>query len=147
MDPLSGSSAAASFPNGNPIALSCGSMASVGSFQSAPVSVLMIIHILSWLREEHPLVSRRSNVHLSETSLPCRVALPSFGTYKHHAKRDQGLSLTSISTSGTSKSKIVETSSHLFSFNFPLSPVLVATFFTDFIWSMKRVLRSPPKLH
>ena len=51
-------------------------------------SALMIIHILSRLREEHPLVSHRSNVYLGETFLPCHVVLPSSATYKHHAKRD-----------------------------------------------------------
>ena len=45
-------------------------------------------HILSRLREEHPLVSRRSNLYRSKTSLPCRVVLQSSRTYKHHAKRD-----------------------------------------------------------
>ena len=46
------------------------------------------LHILSRLREEHPLVSRRSNLYRSKTSLPWRVVLQSSRTYKHHAKRD-----------------------------------------------------------
>ena len=70
MDPLSGSFAAASFPNGNPMALSCGFMESVCSVQSVPGSVLMIIHILSWLREEHPLVSHQSTLYPSKTNSP-----------------------------------------------------------------------------
>jgi hypothetical protein len=149
MEALSGSFAVASFRNGNPLALSCGSTASVCSSQSVPGSVLMINHILSRLREEHPLVSRCSALYPSKTKTNsrCRVALQSFKTCKHYAKQDWGLLPTFTSTSGTSRSKIVETSFHLFSSNFPRSPALVVTSFISCIWSMKRVLKSPPKLH
>ena len=51
-------------------------------------SVLMTTHVLSGLREEHPLVSRRSTLCAGETNLCCRVALPSFRTSKHYAKQD-----------------------------------------------------------
>ena len=145
MEPLSGSFVAGCSRNGNPLALFCGSMASVCSSHSIPGSMLMMIR-LSRLREEHPLVSRRS-ILSSSINLRCRVALQSFKTSKHHAKQDWGLLLTSISTSGTSTSKIVGTSLHLFSSNFPRSLVLVVISFTAFIWSMKRALKSPPKLH
>ena len=75
MDPLSGSFAAEYFRNGNPLALSYGSMASVCSSQSIPGSVLMTIYVLSWLREEHSLVSRRSTLYHRKINLCCRVAL------------------------------------------------------------------------
>ena len=145
MDPLSGSFAAECFRNGNPLAHSCGYMASVCPLKSISESVLMIIHILSRLREEHPLVSRRSTICASEVNLRCRVALQSFKTSKRYAKQDQGLLPTSISTSGTSTSKIVETSSRLFSSNFPPSLVLVVISFIAFTWSMTTALKSPPK--
>jgi hypothetical protein len=149
MDPLSGSFAAESFRNGNPLALSCGSMASVcsSSSQSIPGSVLMIFRILSRLREEHPLVSRRSALYPSNANLRFRVALQSFKTFKHYAKQDLGLLLTFISTSGTSRSKIVETSSRPFSSNFPRSLVLVVISFTASIWNMTTVLKSRQKRH
>jgi hypothetical protein len=147
MDPLSGSFVAESFRNGNPLAHSCGSMASVCSSQSIPCSVLMISRILSRLREEHPLVGRRSALYPSKTNLRRRVALQSFKIFKHYAKRDLGLLLTFISTSGTSRSKIVETSSHLFLSNFPRSLVLVVISFTTSIWNMTMVLKSRQKRH
>ena len=147
MDLLSGSFAVEYFRNGNPLALSCGSMASVCSPKSVSGSGLTTIRVLSRLREEHPLVSPRSTLCSSETDLRCRVALQSFKTSKRYAKRDQGLLLTSISTSGTSISKIVETSSRLFLSNFPPSLVPVVTSFIAFTWSMTTVLKSPQKLH
>jgi hypothetical protein len=147
MDPLSGSFAAEYSRNGNPLARSCGSMASVCPSQSIPGSVLMVIYILSWLREEHPLVSRRLALYHCKANLNFRVALLSFKTSKHYVKQDWGLLRTFTSTSGTSISKIVETSSHLFSSNFLRSLVLAVTSFTAFTWSMKRALKSPPKLH
>jgi hypothetical protein len=45
-------------------------------------------YILSWLRQEHPLVSRRSALYPSKTDLRCRIALQSSKTSKHHAKQD-----------------------------------------------------------
>ena len=45
-----------------------------------------ITHLLSRLREEHPLVSRRSILHSSMINLRFRVALQSFETFKHYAK-------------------------------------------------------------
>ena len=87
MDPLNGSFAAEYFQNGNPLVLSCGYMASVCSFSSISGTVLITIHMLSWLREEHPLVSRRL-VCPSETNLSCRVVLQSFKTSKYYAMQD-----------------------------------------------------------
>jgi hypothetical protein len=106
----------------------------------------MTIHILSRFREEHPLVSRRSALHPCKTDLRFRIALLSFKTSKRYVKQDWGLLRTFTSTSGTSISKIVETSSHLFFFNFPRSLVLTVTSFTAFTWSIKKVLKSLPKL-
>ena len=54
--------------------------------QSISGSVLMTIHVLSRLREEHPLVSRRSTLCASEVNLRCCVALQSFKTSKRYAK-------------------------------------------------------------
>jgi hypothetical protein len=88
MDPLSGSFAVEYFPNGSPLAHSCGFMASVRPSQSISSSALMTVHTLSRLREEHPLVSYRSALCPSKTLLRCRVALQSFKTLKHHAKQD-----------------------------------------------------------
>ena len=115
--------------------------------QSISVSTPMTVHILSRLREEHPLVSRRLTLCPNETNLRCRVALQSSKTSRIYAKEGWGLLLTSISTSGTSISKIVETSFRLFSFNFPRSLVLVVISFIAFTWSMITVLKSPPKPH
>ena len=75
------------FRNRNPLALSCGSMASVRSPKSISESVLTTIHALSGLREEHPLVSHRSTLFPGETNLRCRVALQSFRISKHHVKQ------------------------------------------------------------
>ena len=146
VEPLSGSFLAECSRSGNPLALFCGSMASVCSSQSIPGPMLMIIR-LSRLREEHPLVSRRSKFCPNETDLNYRIALQSFKTSRIYAKEGWGLLLTSISTSGISISKIVETSLHLFSSNFPRNLVLVVISFTAFTWNIKRVLKSPPKLH
>jgi hypothetical protein len=48
-----------SFGNGNPLAPSCGSMENVRSPLTIrlPDSLLMIVQLISGLREEHPLVS------------------------------------------------------------------------------------------
>jgi hypothetical protein len=104
------------------------------------------LYIHSWLREEHPLVSRRSALCPSKTNSRCRVALQSSKTSKRYVRRDWGQSPTFTSTSGTSISKIVETSSHLFLSNLQPSLVFAVTSFTAFIWSMKRVFKRPPKL-
>ena len=88
MVPLSGSFAVEYFRNGNPLALSCGSMASVCSLKFLSRSVLMVVLILSWLREEHSLVSRRSTLRVGQTNLRCHVAPQSFKTFKNHAKQD-----------------------------------------------------------
>ena len=56
--------------------------------QSISVSTPMTVHILSRLREEHPLVSRCLTLCPSETNLRCRVALQSSKTSKHYAKQD-----------------------------------------------------------
>ena len=51
-------------------------------------SVLVIIYIPSRLREEHPLVSRRSTLCPSQTNLRRPIALQSFKTSKHYAKQN-----------------------------------------------------------
>jgi hypothetical protein len=104
------------------------------------------LHILSWIWEEHPLVSRRTALYPSKTDLDCCVALQSFKTSRGYVRQDWGQSPTFTSTSGTSISKIVETSSRLFSSNLPRSQVLAVTSCTGFTWSMQTVLKSPPKL-
>ena len=54
---LSGSFWVECFWNGNPLDPSCGSMANVSSLLAILDSPLMVIHLLSGLREEYPLVS------------------------------------------------------------------------------------------
>ena len=141
---LSGSFKAESFWNGNPLAHSCGFMENVCSPHFPPIPLPMTTHILSGLREEHSLVSHHLAFH-SYTNLPPLSVPRSFKTSKSYAK-DQHLLPTFILTSGTSISKIVGTSSHLFSSNYLLNPVLVVTSSTAFFWSTMKVYKRLAKL-
>ena len=86
MDPLSGSFAAEYFRNGNPLALSYGSMASVCSSQSIPGSVLMM-DALDECPNSHGIPSSRAQVlslvkQLMDLRLPylhiCVTSRPEF---------------------------------------------------------------------
>ena len=133
------------FWNGNPLALSCGFMENVCSPHFPPIPLLMTTHIPSGLWEEHSLVSHHLEFH-SYTNLRPLTVPQSSKTSKPFAKKDQRLLPTFILTSGTSISKIVGTSSRLFSSNYRLNPVLVATSSTTFFWSTMKDYKRLAKL-
>ena len=106
-----------------------------------PNPLLITVRILSGVRQEHPLVSHHSALYASINSH--YITAPQ--SLKPYARPDWHLLPTSILTSRTLISKIVEISSHLFSTNSPLSPVLVVTYSTTFIRNTMKALELPAR--
>ena len=108
-----------------------------------PNPLLMTVRILSGVRQEHPLVSHHLALYASINSSHYITAPRSL---KPYARPDWHLLPTSILTSRTLISKIVEISSHLFYSNSPLSLILVVTYSTTFIRNTMKALELPARL-
>ena len=104
---------------------------------------LIIVCILRWLRQEHPLVRHLASLHEPLMNTCYSLALQSSKTLSLYARQGRPLWRTFILTSDTLINNTVATRSRLSSSSFLLSLVLVVISLPAFILNTTMVHKSP----